>query len=1056
MKKLLLISGLVLALTGNVYSQINSDTSVNSDFPGGGGMGGGGLSEADIDTIAELNAIIAPDVIDLSSIQTLTNKVIDANGNTVKILRHATDCTTFTAAVDGQYCWEQDSDVLYVCETADVCDTAGEWDPAATGSITVEESDDNPSVFPTGTIQFNASHFTVADETGGQVQVNSILSPLATALAANGANCSAGNFPLGVDASGAVESCTDVVLPGEIDTLSELATLSNFTLSGNTTKLTTTTGTLTSNHCVKIDASGNLVDAGDVCGTGGGGTNITLDIGDDGGNDSSAINEIATSGDTNSIITEPSADKMLIDMAQSWPKADALTSNPTDCSANQFATTIAANGNLTCASIVDADVPDTITASNYLLLTGGTLTGLLTTDNLGIEFDDSDTNPTCGAGNYNLFADLSETAMKVCNNGTAEVVTTPNNTQTLTNKTLSASNNVIQADTALALDANPSDCSANQFATTIAANGNLTCSAIVDADVPNDITINAAAALAANPVDCSSNQFANAIGANGDLTCAALVDADVPNTITASNYVLKAGDTMTGNLLIDNQTELRLGELDSNGTNYIGFRAVDSMGSNQTLTWNITAATCTGDSNGGALTINGSNEIVCSTDDGGGGAADITRVGTCTTGDCAIEGGNDMFPLLYEGTPNTFEVSIEVADPSADRTFTFPDVASGNVVMDTATQTLTNKTLAAANNVIDADTAVALASNPTDCTTDQFATTIAASGNLTCSQVAGSQVSNTPAGDLSSSTVQTAINELDNEKVSLAGDSMDGKLVLKSQSLTIADSGDGNHATDTATTITGNDLYVTCSDANGCDLTLSETNAAGNQALRVVNVSTNTLYLVNATATSIMCTGATISLGQYDSANFLYYLTPTSQWQQECKQVDWTDLVNVPAFRKALIQLRPQANEPPASSFATINTRNSHPALRFNGNVCAIWSFVMPNTYGGNGVTAEIWYTSTETSNDTDWDGSWDRIETTLDVDTADSSAFASAVSADNNNNSGTSGIATKVSIAFSNSQIDSCAAGEYCRFRICRDDTSDTGGADTIDFMIGDLKETP
>lgn len=32
----------------------------------------------------------------------------------------------------------------------------------------------------------------------------------ATALAANGANCSAGNYPLGVDASGAVESCTSI------------------------------------------------------------------------------------------------------------------------------------------------------------------------------------------------------------------------------------------------------------------------------------------------------------------------------------------------------------------------------------------------------------------------------------------------------------------------------------------------------------------------------------------------------------------------------------------------------------------------------------------------------------------------------------------------------------------------------------------------------------------------------------------------------------------------------------------------------------------------------
>jgi len=45
------------------------------------------------------------------------------------------------------------------------------------------------------------------------------------------------------------------------------------------------------------------------------------------------------------------------------------------------------------------------------------------------------------------------------------------------------------ASTATALASNPSDCAANQFATTIAANGNLTCAALTDADVPNDITV---------------------------------------------------------------------------------------------------------------------------------------------------------------------------------------------------------------------------------------------------------------------------------------------------------------------------------------------------------------------------------------------------------------------------------------------------------------------------------------------------------------------------------------------------------------------------------------
>lgn len=56
----------------------------------------------------------------------------------------------------------------------------------------------------------------------------------ATALAANGANCSAGNYPLGVDASGAVESCTvddDVPESGDL----AAATLQVVTNAGKTT-----------------------------------------------------------------------------------------------------------------------------------------------------------------------------------------------------------------------------------------------------------------------------------------------------------------------------------------------------------------------------------------------------------------------------------------------------------------------------------------------------------------------------------------------------------------------------------------------------------------------------------------------------------------------------------------------------------------------------------------------------------------------------------------------------------------------------------------------------
>jgi hypothetical protein len=58
----------------------------------------------------------------------------------------------------------------------------------------------------------------------------------------------------------------------------------------------------------------------------GGGSAITLDLGDDGGDDSTDLTEIATSGDTNSIFTMPSADKLLIDASQNWPTADTADS----------------------------------------------------------------------------------------------------------------------------------------------------------------------------------------------------------------------------------------------------------------------------------------------------------------------------------------------------------------------------------------------------------------------------------------------------------------------------------------------------------------------------------------------------------------------------------------------------------------------------------------------------------------------------------------------------------------------------------------------------------
>lgn len=95
-------------------------------------------------------------------------------------------------------------------------------------------------------------------------------------------------------------------------------------------------------------------------GGGGGGGSSALDLGDDDVNESSGITEIATTGDTNNIATEPAANKLLLDMGQNWPTSDtaaALSANGTNCSAGSYTRGVDASGNAEDCT-VDDDVPE--------------------------------------------------------------------------------------------------------------------------------------------------------------------------------------------------------------------------------------------------------------------------------------------------------------------------------------------------------------------------------------------------------------------------------------------------------------------------------------------------------------------------------------------------------------------------------------------------------------------------------------------------------------------------------------------------------------------------
>ena len=134
-------------------------------------------------------------------------------------------------------------------------------------------------------------------------------SSTATALAADGANCAAGSYPLGVDASGAVESCT-------------VATGSGDLLADGTIPLTANWN-VGAFDIVAIEFQGTLVGNADT--------------------------------------------------------ASALATNPTACT-NQFARDLDADGTITCATVVAADIQTLKDIAVTAPITGGADNVLTGTD----------------------------------------------------------------------------------------------------------------------------------------------------------------------------------------------------------------------------------------------------------------------------------------------------------------------------------------------------------------------------------------------------------------------------------------------------------------------------------------------------------------------------------------------------------------------------------------------------------------------------------------------------------------------------------------------------
>lgn len=155
----------------------------------------------------------------------------------------------------------------------------------------------------------------------------------------------------------------------------------------------------------------------------------------------------------------------------------------------------------------------------------------------------------------------------------------------------------------------------------------------------------------------------------------------------------------------------------------------------------------------------------------------------------------------------------------------------------------------------------------------------------------------------------------------------------------------------------------------------------------------------------------------------------------------------------------PLSNEPPSSSYATLDLRNGHPVLDFDGasDESAVFTGVLPANYDGGGVTVDVYWTCDDAGNgssdDVDIDIAFERMAAAdLDID---GDSFAAVNSDDGTLTPTTTGVIAKSTVTFTDgADMDSVAAGEVFRIKVTRDGTNDAEDGD-INVLAVVITET-
>jgi hypothetical protein len=172
--------------------------------------------------------------------------------------------------------------------------------------------------------------------------------------------------------------------------------------------------------------------------------------------------------------------------------------------------------------------------------------------------------------------------------------------------------------------------SSANVATSTAVTGDVTISnlgvtAIASGVIVND-DINASAAIAGSKIVAATTSVVGAVQLSDSTSTTSSVLAATPTAVKAAYDLAdaalpKAGGTLTGNVILDNQVDARFREATANGTNYVGFQAPATIAAD--VLWTLPATDGTAAQ---VLSTNGSGTLSWAS----AASGDVTLTGTQT------------------------------------------------------------------------------------------------------------------------------------------------------------------------------------------------------------------------------------------------------------------------------------------------------------------------------------------------------------------------------------------------------------------------------------------